>query len=421
MSTPPRAPLDPNRAGDLSRLKLREIADTAPGDIETVGGSLYAARQRQGKDLAKVAQALRIRLPYLEALEAGRYEELPGTTYAVGFVRSYASYLQLNPEDLVRRFKAEVNPPAPEEIEYDFPETKEEIRLPRGIWVIVALLAIGGVVAGLYFSDAASMLFSRTERVVDPAPVVSANGSDPDTVAADDTGDDAAPSTAPETSDGTAGGDPAPEGPIVVARDPETAPITSESDDAALEGDAGGDEAGADTAPATTDPSNTETQPETPAASEDTAEGTPEGAPEGAGPATEESAEVAGEESGEEAGEETAPPPDPRRDPLAELAPGAAVYGQAAGDARIKLRAVGPAWLRVDTADGETVIEQVLNRGDVFVAPNQPGLILTVRNAGAFEVFVDDIPRGRLGNAGVPIPEMRLDPRTLRRTVVPGR
>ena len=50
---------------------------------------------------------LHIRQQYLEALEAGRINELPGNAYALGFLRTYASALGLDPNETARRFKAE--------------------------------------------------------------------------------------------------------------------------------------------------------------------------------------------------------------------------------------------------------------------------------------------------------------------------
>ena len=73
-----------------------------------VGAELCAARQRVGWTLAEVAANLRIRLPYLEAIEAGRLEDLPGNAYAVGFLRSYATILGLDAAEVARRFPGPV-------------------------------------------------------------------------------------------------------------------------------------------------------------------------------------------------------------------------------------------------------------------------------------------------------------------------
>ncbi|MGL1751845.1 helix-turn-helix domain-containing protein, partial [Vibrio parahaemolyticus] len=60
-----------------------------------------------GWKLTDIAEALRIRVEYLAALEAGSLEGLPGPAYAMGFLRAYADYLGFDGKDIVRRFKAE--------------------------------------------------------------------------------------------------------------------------------------------------------------------------------------------------------------------------------------------------------------------------------------------------------------------------
>ena len=66
------------------------------------GADLKAARERLGLSLDDVAVSLRIRVPHLEALEEGRISMLPGTAYALAFVRTYATALGLDAEEMVR-------------------------------------------------------------------------------------------------------------------------------------------------------------------------------------------------------------------------------------------------------------------------------------------------------------------------------
>src|ERR1700748_2011949 len=94
--------------GSRRRIHLREISDDADAPLETVGQDLRAARQRRGDDLASVSRALKIRKDHLEALEEDRFEQLPGRAYAIGFVRSYADYLGIDPVQSVERFKMEI-------------------------------------------------------------------------------------------------------------------------------------------------------------------------------------------------------------------------------------------------------------------------------------------------------------------------
>ena len=93
---------------------------------------------------------MKIRKDHLEALEEDRMEALPGRTYAVGFVRSYADYLGLDAVQCVERFKAEIagrsdrTTPPITVIDED-----EHRRLPQG-WKIIAGVVLVLVLYGAY-------------------------------------------------------------------------------------------------------------------------------------------------------------------------------------------------------------------------------------------------------------------------------
>ena len=72
-----------------------------------VGAELRAVRERVGWKLSEVAAELRIREPYLDAIERGDLAALPGPAYQIGFVRTYAQALGLDGEEILRRFRAE--------------------------------------------------------------------------------------------------------------------------------------------------------------------------------------------------------------------------------------------------------------------------------------------------------------------------
>lgn len=74
----------------------------AYGDI---GNMLKAAREEMKLSLRDAAGSLHIRAYYLEAMEAGRFEEMPGHAYAKGYLQSYATFLQLDKEEILRRFE----------------------------------------------------------------------------------------------------------------------------------------------------------------------------------------------------------------------------------------------------------------------------------------------------------------------------
>ncbi len=125
-------------------------ADEAEPAEETgaagVGALLKASRLRVGDDLRDIAGSLRIRYVYLEAIENGQFDKLPGQIYATGFIRSYSEHLGLDSEEVVRRFKAESSDDEPED-DLDFPKPLPEQGIPAGavvfIGILVAVVAYG--------------------------------------------------------------------------------------------------------------------------------------------------------------------------------------------------------------------------------------------------------------------------------------
>ncbi|MEP4911927.1 MAG: helix-turn-helix domain-containing protein, partial [Alphaproteobacteria bacterium] len=115
-----------------------------------VGGLLRASRLRCGEDLDVIAQVLRIRRRHLQAIEDGNFDQLPGTTYAVGFIRTYADYLGLDSDEVVRRFKGEqtLQPGKTPKADLVFPSPMSETGIPRGavvfLGVVIGVIAYGG-------------------------------------------------------------------------------------------------------------------------------------------------------------------------------------------------------------------------------------------------------------------------------------
>ena len=60
---------------------------------------LRLAREARGVDLYRVERDTKIRVKYLQAMEQGLFTELPADVYARGFLRNYASYLGLDPDE----------------------------------------------------------------------------------------------------------------------------------------------------------------------------------------------------------------------------------------------------------------------------------------------------------------------------------
>jgi cytoskeleton protein RodZ len=197
-----RLPLDSERSVERRRLHLREVGDGAEEAQGSVGDALRATRLRLGEDLRTVAAVLRIRPEHLEALEAGALDKLPGRTYALGFLRSYADYLGLDADEAVARFKEETaggeKTQAPSELV--FPDAQEEVRIPQGSILIVGGLLLLGIWGGYYLSQSAHRLLSEDEQA--PAQASEATAAAPQ-AASPETG---AVAAAPEASTATVPG-----------------------------------------------------------------------------------------------------------------------------------------------------------------------------------------------------------------------
>ena len=120
-----------------------------PMGAARVGAELRAARQRLGWQLADVAAGLRIRLSYLTAIEEGRLSELPGYAYAMGFVRTYATSLGLDPDEVSRRFRAEAQE-INRKTELTFPAPVPQRGVPAGAVVLLGILIAAGAYIGWY-------------------------------------------------------------------------------------------------------------------------------------------------------------------------------------------------------------------------------------------------------------------------------
>jgi len=88
---------------------MTEPNDAVAGD--GVGEELARARAALGLSVKDVAQQLKFAARQIEALEQGRFDELPTGTFARGMVRSYARLLKLDAEPLVARIAGRVADP----------------------------------------------------------------------------------------------------------------------------------------------------------------------------------------------------------------------------------------------------------------------------------------------------------------------
>ena len=297
---------------------------------------LRDVRVSRGLTLRDAAGSLRIRIAYLEAIEAGRFKDLPGATYASGFLRAYASYLGIDGDDVISRFK-EALEGIKRPTNLSLPSPAESGHMPTGsVFLVAAIIAIAAYGGWYYMSvegrDPGEFFAGVPQRI---AGLLSRSDG----------------ASAPDTAANSA----------VIARAPESAPALR-SEPAQIPPPA----ESAPPGPSTTSPA----PPQPPVAAL-----TP--APPPAPPIT-------------------AASPAPASDAVT----AAASSGPAQPRGRIVLRATADSWVELRAPGESPILSRILKRGETYDVPVRDDLVLATGNAGGLEIAVDGKTLPQLGAAG---------------------
>lgn len=355
---------------------------------DSVGALLRSQRLALGRDVAFVAEHLRIRAAYIRAIEDGRYMDLPGSTYAIGFVRSYADFLGLDGPETVRRFKDETAGGLHNKPELFFPSPVSEGRIPGGAILFLGLVLAATAYGAWYYTSSrevsiAELVPALPERL--QAMIGMSGSSEP----------------------------PLAEGPIIAAPKPEgeaakaeaappatppaapvqTAAVAPASAPVAKPGDAA----------KSPEPGKPAQPPAVPAAS--TVAATPSAA----------HVDQAVPPDEEEAAPKPAPAAAPTPAPSTEFpqpAGNGKMYGAYNTSSRVAFRATDTTWVEVYDKD-KRLWANTLKKGDVYRVPNKAGLTMMIGSAGAIDVYVDGKQTPSLGRLGSRRNGVLLDPEKL--------
>lgn len=444
--------VDPDKISEVVSEPAPEIAVPQALEGEKVADTLIRARQQYGQDLRSIAQVLCIRYSYLDAIERANYENLPGATYAVGFVRTYAEFLGLDGDSIVERFKNEVQG-LDGQTKLHFPTPAPEGKMPGGAVFLVAALLFAGAY-GVWFylsnkgetiSDLVSPVPERLQELVTEEPPAEAPAVAAVASGSPATAETEAAASAETTDSTTASVETAPMAPAAAstASEPAEAATAEASVPAPAEASAvqAAPEApeAAETAPSAADPLASEDAPQqsaalpvTPSNTADSSSAPANEAPQpapvvtfeqaepplAAAPASEasqsgetgDSALAAG--SGQTAYAIPAAPTNGQPSSFL-LNQEPQVYGGDNTDARIVLKATQDAWVQVRDREGTLLLTRVLRVGDSYRVPNQEDLTLLTGNAGGLEITIDGTPLAPLGPVGAVRRNVPLDPEQL--------
>lgn len=164
-------------------------AKPAPAGLETlaaVGSRLAQLREAKGWTVDDVSARLKVAPQKLRALEAGDISHLPGVTFALGVVRSYAKMLGVDPEPFAQALRRERGVP---EVDLSMPASsgtdlpRGRVSIPLGSssghhpWLWGTAIVVVAVIAVLMWhtgGDSASWLARFKGGAAEHAPAASA-------------------------------------------------------------------------------------------------------------------------------------------------------------------------------------------------------------------------------------------------------
>src|SRR5258707_6539011 len=140
--------------------------EASPG--RAVGRLLRDQREARGLGLPEIEKSLRIRRSNLQAIEDGRFDELPGAAYIPTFLRAYAAHVGLDPEKVLTAYQLSGPVPIkrPVALPADFPIVEK--RAPIGLAVLTVLMVVGaGYAAWHYLPREQSVVAEKVPPVPD--------------------------------------------------------------------------------------------------------------------------------------------------------------------------------------------------------------------------------------------------------------
>lgn len=131
--------------------------------MDEIGQKLRSARIKKGYTIDDLQQVTKIQKRYLIAIEEGQFDHLPGDFYVRAFIKQYCEAVDLDSDELLDEYKAEIPDSQPHENVEETENTKtrsiadssesifSKMRnyIPQIIVVIVILVILGVVIFGM--------------------------------------------------------------------------------------------------------------------------------------------------------------------------------------------------------------------------------------------------------------------------------
>ena len=98
--------------------------------MQTIGNYLKSGREARNIPLSEVAQSTKISKWYLDCLEKDEFDKIPGGPYIKGYIASYASYIGIEEDEILKRYDSlQINSADENEIQDHLPQVKKRQKL----------------------------------------------------------------------------------------------------------------------------------------------------------------------------------------------------------------------------------------------------------------------------------------------------
>ena len=337
-------------------------------ELERVGAILASRRVEQNLKISEISKVLRILPEYLSAIEKAEVDRLPAPAYIIGYIRSYANYLNLPSAELCQAMQ---NALGHEDRRPEFDFIENRALSPTGSGRVALASALAGVLlyAGWYVFDTGIVSVNNsqgdrtTEAVVEEAVLSPQAGQTEDQQSITDGApifrevEPRAPVVAPETE---------------VAAVTDEAPVVQQP----AAGVAGEAVSGLAAAGSTV----TEDAAELPLA------------------ATSLAASAASEAADQ-----------PLQLEEANLSASTAMAHNRDPESEMVITAIGTSWIELSRPDGSKIAAWLMRSGEVYTVSGDEDVYLTTGNAGGLSIALGNGETVIPGNWGEAIRELPLD------------
>lgn len=167
--------IDPKETNETPPPEQQQQQETTDRHKDKVGDILHKERVTRRITLETIAKDLKLNIKYIRAIESNNFKEIPADPYIRVYLRSIASYLSLDPEEILKKFfeekglsELEKEVSRSERIKIDL---EKDTQKKSNAWIFIVIIVI--ILAALsYVSKRMGWIQTGSEETTPAATVI---------------------------------------------------------------------------------------------------------------------------------------------------------------------------------------------------------------------------------------------------------